>query len=272
VSRRADRRAVVSIAALDVRRRPDHRAELGSQLLAGEVVRVLGGSRDRRWREVENLADGYRGWVRDWGLLEGPATRIARWSRAAAARVAALFVEVRVRPGAGALLSPLFWNARVILGGARGPHARIELPDGRRGWMPRRALAEAVTRRSLADRAGGLLGIPYLWGGRTPLGFDCSGLTQQLLVERGVPLPRDAREQFEASKELRDGEQPRPGDLVFFGARGRPVGHVGIGLGGTLYAHCRGVVRLSSMDPRNPLYDKELAPQFRGWRRPRSSA
>jgi len=265
---RPSRHGVVSLAALDVRLRPDHRAELGSQLLLGEVARLLRRSADRRWWEAENLADGYRGWVRDWGLIEVSRAGAARWLRKARARVGALFVEVREGRGAGPLLTPLPWNARVIALGLRGRFRRIELPDGRRGWVPRSAVGSAGSGPGILRRVRTLLGVPYFWGGRTPLGFDCSGFTQQVLAEHGISVARDAAEQQRHAKRLGKGENPRLGDLVFFGAPGRPVGHVGLGLGGSYYAHCRRAVRINSVDPINRLYDNELAVQMRGWARP----
>jgi cell wall-associated NlpC family hydrolase len=260
--------AVVSLAALDVRRRPDHRAELTSQLLMGETVRLLRRSTDRRWWEVENRADGYRGWVRDWGLVEASPARVARWTRRARARVGQLFVELREEPGRGALVTPLFWNARMIPVASRGRFRRVELPDGRRGWLPAAALESGRARCDLAARVRALLGVPYLWGGRTPLGFDCSGFTQQVLAEQGLAIARDAGEQFRRARPLGRREAPRAGDLVFFGAPRGAIGHVGVGLGGGYYAHCRRHVRINSVDPANPLHDNELEPQMRGWRRP----
>ena len=268
MSSRAHGLAVVSLAALDMRRQPDHRAELTSQLLLGETVRLLSGTPHRGWRKVENRADGYRGWVRDWGLVVASAARVARWSRRARARVTQLFVEVREGPGGGALVTPLFWNARVIPIAKKGRFRQVELPDGRRGWLAASALEPGRASRDLAARIRGLLGIPYLWGGRTPLGFDCSGFTQQVLAEQGIAVARDAGEQFRRARPLRPGEKPQMGDLVFFGAPAKPVGHVGVGLGGGYFAHCRKQVRISSVDGGNPLHDKELWPQMRGWRRP----
>ncbi len=251
---RPSRHGVVSLAALDVRLRPDHRAELGSQLLLGEVARLLRRSADRRWWEAENLADGYRGWVRDWGLVEVSPAGAASW----------------LRRGAGPLLTPLPWNARVIALGLRGRFRRIELPDGRRGWVARSAVGTGRAGPGILRRVRTLLGVPYFWGGRTPLGFDCSGFTQQVLAEHGISVARDAAEQQRHAKRLGKGEKPQLGDLVFFGAPGRPVGHVGLGLGGGYYAHCRRAVRINSIDPGNRLYDNELAVQMRGWARPSS--
>ena len=264
--------AVVSHAVVDVRRRPDHRAELASQLLLGEVVRVLGSRSGRPWWWIEGVLDGYRGWVRAWGLIRVRPARARAWQSKAAARVAVAVTEVRSGPGRGLLVSPLFLNSRIIAGRRRGDHRQVELPDGRRGWVPVSALAGPLPGIALLERVKSLLGVPYHWGGRTALGLDCSGFSQLVLAEQGLALPRDAAHQLRASRPLLAGEEPEPGDLVFFAAPGRPPGHVGIGLGQGYYAHCRGVVRISSVERCNPLCDSELKNQMLGWWRPREVA
>ena len=260
--------AVVSLAALDMRRRPEHRAELTSQLLLGEVVRVLGARTGGEWWRVEGLADGYRGWVRGWGLVRVPAARARSWQAKAVARVTVAVAEARAGPGRGALVSPLFLNSWVIAGRRLGAYRRVELPDGRRGWVLVESVACRGEKPALLERVLSLLGVPYHWGGRTALGFDCSGFTQQVLAEQGVSLPRDAAHQLKASRRLSSGEQPEPGDLIFFAAPGRRPGHVGIGLGGGYFAHCRGRVLISSVESSNGLCDKDLMPQSLAWARP----
>ena len=262
--------AVVSIAALDVRRRPEHRSELGSQLLLGEVVRVISASRDGLWSRIENEADGYRGWARNWGLIPVPAARAGRWRARATARVTRGVVEAMATPRGGALVTPLFLNSRLIPDGrpAAGQR-RLELPDGRRAWVPAGAVViGARPGVDIAARIRGLLGVPYIWGGRTSAGFDCSGFTQQVLAEQGVALPRDAWQQFRGSKALRNGEPHQIGDLIFFGNPGERPSHVGIALGAGYYAHARGRVLIGSLDPSNPLCDSQLLDQLIAVRRP----
>ena len=264
----ASRHAVVSLAALDVRREPDHRSELTSQLLLGEGVACLGLRGEGTWWRVEGLADGYRGWVRSWGLVPASLRRIASWQDRASARVSVPVLEVRALPGRGAMVSPLYLNSVVIPGARRGRHRRVELPDGRRGWVPASCLSAPGERPSLDARIRSLLGVPYHWGGRTPLGFDCSGFTQQVLVEQGVALPRDCQHQYRASRPLPRGRQPDLGDLVFFAAPGQRPGHVGIGLGGGYFAHCRGRVMISTLETGNPLCANDLVGQFVAWMSP----
>jgi gamma-D-glutamyl-L-lysine dipeptidyl-peptidase len=261
--------AVVTIAALDLRRRPNHRSELRSQLLMGELVRVLRKAPGGKWVWVENLGDRYRGWVRTWGLLARTEAEADDWTRRTAWRVNRPHVEVRANRRPGPPLTPLFWNSPVVVVGRSGRQRRILLPNGLEGWV------DAAALRPRARTAGSLLGIvrrfrgtPYLWGGRTPLGFDCSGFSQQVLGGRGQCLPRDAHEQFLACRKLGPRSTPRPGDLIFFGpCRGR-VTHVGILLGKGLFAHARGAVGVNSLIPDKPLYDRPLARMVRGIGRP----
>jgi gamma-D-glutamyl-L-lysine dipeptidyl-peptidase len=259
--------AVVSLPALDVRPEPRHAAELVSQLLMGETVRRLGRSRDGGWVRVRNDADGYSGWVRAWGLVPASAPRVARWRRRAGGRVSAPLSLVRAGRGTGGSVSPVFFGNRLIAGRASRGWCAVELPDGRRGFLPAAVLA-AGRRPRLEARVASLLGAPYLWGGRTPAGYDCSAFVQQVLLEQGVSLPRDARDQWRASVRLADPARPRPGDLAFFRRPGEPASHVGLALGAGLYAHCRGRVAVASVDSGNVLCDKELLPQFMGWFRP----
>ena len=259
---------VVSLPVLDVRPEPAHAAELVSQLLLGETVRVLERSRDGGWLRVRNEADGYTGWARAWGVVAAKAARVARWRRLARARIGVPMALVRAGRGSGVSVSPVFFGGRLIASRPARGFCAVELPDGRRGHLAASALA-ARRAPPLEDRVASLLGAPYLWGGRSPAGYDCSAFVQQVLLEQGWSLPRDARDQCRRSRPVAGAE--RPGDLAFFRRPGEPASHVGIALGGGYFAHCRGRVRLASVDSDNPLYDNELRPQFMGWYRPRKS-
>jgi cell wall-associated NlpC family hydrolase len=101
------------------------------------------------------------------------------------------------------------------------------------------------------------IGVPYVWGGTTPKGFDCSGLTQYVYREIGISIPRTSRSQFRAGDHIAPGnlDQLVPGDLVFFGYGGDPgrIHHVGIyvGDGDFIHAPARGqTVTISSLTSR----------------------
>ena len=260
--------AVVSLPVLDVRAEARHAAELGSQLLLGETVVLLSRAPGTGWVRVRNEADGYVGWTRAWGLVPASAARARRWRQRARGRIAVPAAVVRTGRGRGMSVSPVYFGGRLIARRAVGGWAAVELPDGRRGYLEASALA-AGRRPTLEKRIGSLLGVQYLWGGRSPAGYDCSGFVQQVLLEQGVSLPRDARQQHRASQRRALAGQGQRGELAFFRRPGEAPSHVGIGLGGGYFAHCRGRVVIASMEVGNPLCDKDLLPQFMGWFRPR---
>ena len=264
--------AVVSLATLDLRARPDHRSELRSQLLMGEVVRVVRRADGGRWVRVLAPPDRYPGWVRSWGLVPCSAARARKWQALARARVVVPHAEVVSDRRGGTLVSPVCWSCTLIAGPSRAGFRRVELPDGRRGWIAAGAVDLDQQPPTVSERIQRLLGVPYLWGGRSTLGIDCSALVQLIYAEQGVALPRDARDQWKASKSLPGRARPQAGDLVFFGVRPGLPGHVGLMLGPDLFLHARGMVRINSIDPADSLCDRDLLPQVLGVRAvPRSA-
>src|SRR5262249_7768659 len=152
-------------------------------------------------------------------------------------------------------VSSLLWLNRVELVARRADRSCVELPDGRRCWVGSSQVAPIGPGPGLSDSASRLLGIPYLWGGRSVQGFECSGLVQQLLSTRGIRLPRDAHQQWKATRPLgRSAAALRPGDLLFFGRPGRRMTHVGLALGGGRFVHSMGWVRMAHAHPGNQLY------------------
>jgi cell wall-associated NlpC family hydrolase len=255
--------AYVSIAALDVRHKPEHRAELASQLLLGELVQASGHSADE-WRRVRSEEDGYEGWVRGWGLKEASLAGARSW-RNDGVRVRTLFTDLRKGEAKGPRIAPLFWNSRVLPLQNRGTHTKVRVPSGAEGWVRTSSLRSEGEHVPLVRRARSLIKAPYLWGGRTPAGLDCSSLTQLMLLERGFRAPRDARDQQRWATPVSG--PLRAGDLLFFG-RTREAGHVGIALNPRTFIHCRGEVREGSLDELSPVFDRELAPQYLGAGRP----
>ena len=103
-----------------------------------------------------------------------------------------------------------------------------------------------------------LLGIPYKWGGKTSLGFDCSGLVQSVLYVCGFMVPRDAHQQkvfFRNSETTIDDSEP--GDLHFFGKNGS-VSHVGLSIGDSDFIHSQGVVKIDSLNETSKIFNKNL--------------
>jgi cell wall-associated NlpC family hydrolase len=245
--------AVVSSPVACLRARPDSRSELLSQELFGHPVLVT--ARKDGWARC-TLGDSHRGWM--------PASTLSfdfdhLPDRAVAVRFTA------VSAGAGVtLLLPLGGLVAVL--GTDGPVARVALPGGRAGSVAAADLrppgARAWSRRAFSDIVREVLGTPYLWGGRSTFGFDCSGLVQAVTSEFGIRLPRDSRDQAECGLRVRGIEDLVPLDLVFFG-RGRVIDHVAIHLGGLRILHASGHVRIESLDPGSRLFRADLRGRFR---------
>jgi gamma-D-glutamyl-L-lysine dipeptidyl-peptidase len=231
--------ALVRAPIVPVYRRPTMGSTQVTQYVMGARLTLL--SRRGRFFRIRG-EDAHVGWVHRGYLARGEPQWALAWERAEHGEpVVSLGAEVHDE--ADRLFARLPWGARVIL------HAggRLLLPDGRSGHI---GSGEVVAVDRLSDRfpprgesvirtARRWLGAPYLWGGVTPHGVDCSGLVQSVCWIHGMALPRDSDMQALVGAEVDSApgfDGLRAGDLVFF-AEKRRVDHVGLSLGGSHIIH-----------------------------------
>ncbi len=260
--------AVVTRPVVCLRSGPDNRSEMLTQEIFGRSLRVLEGRGD--WLRCE-AADGMRGWVPGQALArEAPYSP----THATVRRFTAL------RPaGRGSLLLPL--GSLLAVGKVSAGTARVVVPDGsgarvRTGALarlsggrpgPRKPAGLARARAILERLMPEVAGTPYLWGGRSTFGFDCSGLVQAVYESFGIALPRDSKDQALRGRRIKSLEKLRPLDLIFFSSGGR-VDHVAIHLGDLAILHSSAHVRLESLAPGDPVFRGDLRERFTWATRP----
>lgn len=210
-----------------------------SQALLGHRLLVL--RHHGHWLQCR-AQDGYLGWVhRGYLRLVGEAA--ARAWEIGADGVACLSIGASAVDGDGEVAARLPWGARVT----SDRDGRVRLPDGsiRRVEGDLLPLVDQERRfpptgAAIVETAARWIGAPYLWGGTTPAGVDCSGLAQAVFRTHGVELPRDSDQQASAGRPVEPGadfENVRPGDLLFFAETPERISHVTISTGGPGIIH-----------------------------------
>jgi cell wall-associated NlpC family hydrolase len=255
---------------------PSADKDVVSQAFLGQTVAIL--ETKGPFLRVET-PDRYQGWI--------PAGAIARYPKAGAryasqgkvaevtALVALIYREPDVTTARPRARAPLSARLEVLEGPLQDRWYKVRLPSGESGFVQKGDVAvreapapsPAGTEADLVATGRRLLGVPYLWGGMTPLGVDCSGFVSLVYRVHGKVLARDADLQFEDPK-ARAVERPdlHVGDLLFFGRAPSKITHVGMYLGEGRFinatTHETPVVREDRLD------DPHWAALYQGARRP----
>jgi len=246
-----------------LRRHPDHDMEMISQGLLGEQVQLL--KRSGAFYFCK-LSDGYLGWMEGFSVQEMNRQEYERWQAADKVMflqgVGLIYSEKNTKSNP---VSDIVAGSIVIKKKKQGKWLRVALPDGREGYLLKNQVMDyaefnqqpQVAEIQLVKTAMAYLGIPYLWGGNSPKGFDCSGFTKTIYRMNGIELPRDANMQALAGQPVvldSTYSHLRPGDLLFFGPKVERITHVAMYLGNRRFIHSDGMVRINSFDPKDEHY------------------
>ncbi|MGH1364356.1 MAG: NlpC/P60 family protein [Calditrichia bacterium] len=255
---------LVRVSVANMRSGPKHQAEMVNQSLLGTVVRLY--KEENGWLYIKNR-DNYLGWITRASVVRADSAGAAAWKSAPAIICTANYgvvmpVDEKMQPG---ILVDLVPGARLQLVNPTEDGFVVKLPDGRVGTVLRglgitsRELSaiEALPDNIVKDSRK-FLGIPYLWGGTSSKGFDCSGFVQTVFRLNNLELPRDASQIVNEGEPIDAGdnfENLKEGDLIFFGPRPGKTTHVAIYLGNSLYIHASTSVQINSLDKQHDLYN-----------------
>lgn len=234
-----------------VREEPSHAAEQATQLLFGEVCEVM----DRRssWTKIRSTMDGQVGWVVSKMMTPISHEEAERYQQADAIGVVATPMAVATDTWTG--------EQMMLTIGTRLPYYKKGTFKvlGKRYKINPRCVYEVkgdrleVKGEDVVRVAQSLLNVPYLWGGKNMMGYDCSGFTQTVYSVFGINLLRNAREQVTQGQVVSSLAEAQPGDLVFFDHSDRnpeatKITHVGMLISPTEVIHCAGYVHVDKID------------------------
>ena len=227
-----------------MRAEPSHCSEMVSQLLFGETYRVL--ETMDEWVRMETHHDSYEGWIQRRQYFGVPNDIFDNYLKADKLRLSVPFAMTGSR-----IPSVLTMGALVVVNPEDCPfRERFPIPKAENWWPGEGApdISRIQRMELLRKTAFSLLGAPYFWGGRSPLGIDCSGFVQLLYSLVGVQLPRDASQQVLCGEPLDFVHEARLGDLAFFHNAEGNIVHVGMMLGDGTIIHSSGRVRIDRID------------------------
>ncbi len=236
-----------ALSIIPVRAEASDKSEQVTQLLFGDLYTVI--NHQAKWLRIKLAFDGYEGWIDRNQHLEIDADTFANLH---AAPKALTFDTV-------GMISTDGGNSHsIILQGSTLYH-----PENNTFWFQNERCAFNINtfsgpqnKEKFVEIAFSYLNAPYLWGGRSPFGIDCSGFSQMVYKLGGIALPRDAKDQALLGEPLSFIEEAEPGDLAFFDNAEGAIVHVGILLENNFIIHASGKVRLDRLD-QHGIYNAE---------------
>lgn len=247
-----------SSGIIPIRTDPTDRSEMVTQILLGETAKVI--EIRKRWVKIFCDLDHYTGWVNKNQIGFLTEDHYNEWVKNPK-RIRSSHFNYFAKNEQGGVMIPV--SAYIIMENTD----EISLPTGH---YKINAKPRVLRKSKLLDTALQFLGVPYLWGGRTDSGIDCSGYIQTVHLLHGYTIPRDSIDQFKfieiKSDKLADAEE---GDIIYFNTKGKQVDHVGFYLGNGVLLHASGNVRLNNIqyDRRKSCsysFDKRLADHVYG--------
>ena len=262
--------ALVRTSVANIRSNPGHSSELATQATLGTPLKVL--KQDGDWYLVQT-PDKYLAWVDHGGITRLSKEEFSAWKAAEKVIYMDTFGQSYTEPSSDSgMVSDLVAGDILVKKADKNGFFEVQYPDGRLAYIERSKALDyekwinslEQSEDDLVATSKKLMGLPYLWGGTSSKGVDCSGFTKTIYFMNGMVIPRDASQQVhigEVVDSTRNFENLKKGDLLFFGTpatdstRERVV-HVGMWIGDNKFIHSSGNVHISSMDKDSEDFDE----------------
>lgn len=229
--------AINLLSVIPMRKEPSHRSEMVSQLLFGEYVELL--EEEEQFTRVKCIYDNYEGWVQTnqltWVDQVLPTDKyVSTWVEE---------ISINGRKKNIPMCSPVYSTQR---GQVKFGKTEVNyFADDDSFWNCSEKIMIETSLREVYQK---FMDTPYLWGGKSVFGIDCSGFAQQIFKMFGIKLLRDAYLQAEQGRAVQNIEEAELGDLAFFHNENGRVIHVGIILQNNQIVHASGKVRIDTVD------------------------
>ncbi|MDA7812989.1 C40 family peptidase [Flavobacteriaceae bacterium] len=216
---------ICHLSIIPVRKNSTSKSELVSQLIYGELFKVI--EKKEKWFYIESIDDKYSGWINHSQFKEILEQDFKKVKKIKSKLLNNISSEIETENG----------NMSITIG-SKISSAFI---------LNHKLKQKEYSKSSIIKNSLKFLNSPYLWGGRTPYGIDCSGFSQQVYKLNGFQLARDASQQALQGKEVKL-EKAKPGDLAFFGDK--KITHVGIIMDSNKIIHSFGCVRIDYLNEK----------------------
>ena len=257
------KQAIINLSVGNIRSEPRHSATLVTQALLGTPVKIY--QKDGWWYRIQT-PDNYLGWIDGSGIEPLAQEDIKSWNNSEKIIFTNKYGSVyQDKDKSSQPVSDIVMGNILKMEDRSWNWFEVSFPDGRKGYIDRDQAqiidewmdAIELTGESIVNLAKSFQGIPYLWGGTSIKGADCSGFVKSVYFMHGIILQRDASQQTlygELVPIEENYDQLQAGDLLFFGKE--RVTHVGIYMDDYKFIHASGRVKINSLNKADPDYSK----------------
>ena len=216
---------ICHLSIIPVRKDLSSKSELVTQLIYGELYNII--KNEEKWFYIETIDDKYKGWINYSQFKEISEHDFKKVITKEPEFLNNISSEIETENGKMSLIIGSKISSSFILN--------------------HKLILKSNTKTSIIKNSFKFLNSPYLWGGRTPYGIDCSGFSQQVYKLSGLKLSRDANQQALEGKGIKL-KNAKPGDLAFFGKD--RINHVGIIISSNKIIHAFGLVRIDNLNEK----------------------